>query len=236
MTAKASVVDSPIPGGWGGQMVRVASREFRLILPADPDAFLDHLADPLTTDEPHLADPYWSKLWPAALPLAEAILRGAFPPGTRVLELGCGSGLAGLAALAAELDVTFSDYVPRAVELALENAANNGFSQARGLVFDWRAPLAEQWPVIIAADVMYDRAHIDPLLSTLGAMLAPGGIVWLGDAGRGPVADFLQRAKGRGWTTQLLDERDQPRLEPVLGHYQLLVLQRAQQSSRPERN
>ena len=222
-----SVVDSPIPGGWGEQVIRVGSRELRLILPADPDAFLEHLEDPVTTDEPHLADPYWSKLWPAAIPLAEALLRGAFPRGVRVLELGCGSGVAGLAALAAGLEVTFSDYVPRAVELALENSARNGLAPARGLVFDWHEPLAEQWPVIIAADVVYDRAHLDALLNTLEQMLAPGGVAWLGDAGRGPVAELIRRASDRGWSVRLYDEHDQPRPGPVLGHYQLVVLRRA---------
>lgn len=219
-----SIANLSIPGGWTERAMGVGPREFRLILPADPDAFLEQLEDPGTSSHPHLADPYWAKLWPAAQHLAEALLRGPWPAGTRVLELGCGSGLVGLAGLAAGLDVTFSDYVLKAVELALENAARNGFPQAHGLVLDWRNPPAVQWPVIVAADVTYDRTNIEPLLDTLQRTLAPGGVAWLGDAGRGPVADFLRRAGDRGWLVRLLDQSGQPRPIPVLGSFQLMVM------------
>ncbi|HEX5102795.1 MAG TPA: methyltransferase [Pirellulaceae bacterium] len=222
-----SIADQAIPGGWTERNVVVGHHAFRLILPADPDSLLEHLEDPQTTSVPHLADPYWAKLWPAAQHLAEALIARPFPPGTRVLELGCGSGLAGLAALAAGLDVTFSDYVPWAVQLALENAARNGYLSARGLAFDWRNPAEQAWPVIIAADVTYDRTNIDPLLETLHRMLAPGGIAWLGDAGRGPVADFVRDASAHGWSTRLLDKSGQERFMPVLGAFQLIVLERA---------
>jgi hypothetical protein len=104
-------------------------------------------------------------------------LRSNFGPwtsdlGLPCLELGCGSGLVGLACLAAGLEVTFSDYVPFTVELALENAARNGFANARGLVLDWRQPHDRQWPLIVAADVTYDRTNIAPLLDVLEKMLA----------------------------------------------------------------
>ena len=222
----SSLADLEIPGGWSERTVVVGPHDFKLLLPAEPDAFLEHLEDPATTDEPHLADPYWAKLWPAAINLAAAIVRRPFPAGTRVLELGCGSGLVGLAALANGCDVTFSDYVPKAVELALENAARNAYPSGRGLVLDWRDPPNEQWPVILAADVTYDRTHIDPLLNTLDHMLAPGGVAWFGDSGRGPAEEFLERARSRGWSVRLTVQGDQPRQAAVLGQFQLIELRR----------
>ena len=42
-------------------------------------------------------DPYWAKIWPAAPLLAEALIRSELAPGPRMLELGCGSGLVGIA-------------------------------------------------------------------------------------------------------------------------------------------
>jgi predicted nicotinamide N-methyase len=146
--ASQSIASLSIPGGWTTRRVSVGSRTFDLLVPANPDEFLNHLVEPLDTTQPHLADPYWTKLWPAAEHLAAAILQnGAGPPENNAaprlcLELGCGSGLAGMAALAAGWDVTFSDYVPQAVELALENAARNGFPAARGQVLAWRSPPA----------------------------------------------------------------------------------------------
>src|SRR5947199_6891354 len=146
----------PIPGGWSEREVAILHHRFKLLTPADPDALLEHLESPETATQPHLADPYWAKLWPAAPLLAAAMVRNPPPRGTQMLELGCGSGLAGIAALACGLDVIFSDYVPLAVDLALENARRNGFSNAKGLALDWRTSEGEQkFPLIVAADVIY---------------------------------------------------------------------------------
>ena len=131
-----------------------------------------------------------------------------------------------MAALAAGFDVTFSDYVPQAVELALENAARNQLPQAQGLVFDWRQPPDVQYPFIVAADVTYDRTNLVPLLGTVERMLAPGGEAWFGDAGRGPVAEFIELAADRGWSVSLWDEHDRPAQVAALGHCQRIVLRR----------
>src|SRR6476659_7426952 len=96
----SSVIEHPIPGGWSDRELRVGPRLFRLLTPTDPDRLLDHLESPEAATKPHLADPYWAKLWPAAPLLAEAIVRNPPPPDTKLLELGCGSGLVGISALA----------------------------------------------------------------------------------------------------------------------------------------
>jgi predicted nicotinamide N-methyase len=221
-----SISEKSVPGGWSDREVAIGPHVFRLFTPTDPDRLLDHLQSPEATTQPHLADPYWAKLWPAAPLLAEAIVRNPPPQGTRTLELGCGSGLVGSAALACGLDVTFSDYVPLAVELALENAARNGFPRAKGMVLDWRQPQAEQFDFIVAADVTYDRANIDPLLNVLDQMLAPRGRAWFGDAGRGPAADFFHRSLDRGWPVSLYDDHDRSAIVPALGRYRRIVLRR----------
>lgn len=46
--------------------------------------------------------------------------------GKRVIELGCGLGLAGIAAGLAGAHVLFTDYVPQALEFAEKNARLNG--------------------------------------------------------------------------------------------------------------
>jgi predicted nicotinamide N-methyase len=223
----ASITERAVPGGWSDREVTIGPHRFRLFTPTDPDALLEHLEAPETATQPHLADPYWAKLWPAAPLLAEAIVRNPPIRGTRTLELGCGSGLVGIAALACRLDVTFSDYVPLAVELALENAVRNGFRGGKGLVLDWRLPEGEQrFPFIVAADVTYDRTNIDALLNVLDARLAECGEAWFGDAGRGPAAEFHNRALARGWEVSLFDEQDSPSIAPALGRYLRIVLRR----------
>ena len=121
--------------------------------------------------------------------------------------------------------MTFNDYVPLAVDLALENARRNEFFDAKGLVLDWRSPGGdEKFPFIIAADVTYDRTNIDPLLNVLDHRLAPGGEAWFGDAGRGPAAEFVQRALDRGWQVSLFDEHGAALTSAALGRYQRIVL------------
>jgi predicted nicotinamide N-methyase len=179
--ASQSIASLSIPGGWTTRRVSVGSRTFDLLVPANPDEFLNHLVEPLDTTQPHLADPYWTKLWPAAEHLAAAILQnGAGPPENNAaprlcLELGCGSGLAGMAALAAGWDVTFSDYVPQAVELALENAARNGFPAARGRGLDWPAPPAAPIAHGNSPAVTEQPAQNGPPLDTQPAGLPPPG-------------------------------------------------------------
>jgi predicted nicotinamide N-methyase len=224
-----SINEHSVPGGWSDGEVKVGLHRFKLLTPANPDELLSHLESPGASSQPHLVDPYWAKLWPAAPLLAEAVTRSPPPRGTRTLELGCGSGLVGIAALAAGLDVTFSDYVPFAVRLARENAARNGFLHANGIVLDWRCAarfVYRSFPLILAADVTYDRANLDPLLDVLALALAPGGEAWFGDAGRSPAPDFQHRALDRGWSVSLFDEHDCPATVPALGTYQRFVLRR----------
>jgi predicted nicotinamide N-methyase len=224
--ADESLAARKIPGGWSTQDIAVGGRTFHVLLPADPDRFLDDL-DESPSAPKELSDPYWAKLWPAAQHLAEAMLTADFPPGTEILEIGCGSGLAGLAALARGYTVTFSDYVPMAVELALENAERNGLAaKARGLVLDWREPPPMKVGVLIAADVLYERAKNPILVNLLEKILAPDGVAWFGDAGRSASGDFLQLATDRGFSVKLFDEQNRPVGVPAVGRYQRFVVRR----------
>jgi predicted nicotinamide N-methyase len=226
-----SIAQTAIPGGWTDRSVAVGPFVFQLWTPADPDELLNQLDESATNLPQHLADPYWAKLWPAAPLLAVAVVRNPPARGTRVLELGSGSGLVGIAALAAGLDVTFSDYVPLAVELALANARRNGFKRAKGAVLDWRSAAGaedERFELILAADVTYDRVNLDPLLDTVDRRLVPAGQAWFGDAGRSPAADFVTRAAARGWWVSLYDEHDVSAIDCNLGSYRRIVLTREQ--------
>jgi predicted nicotinamide N-methyase len=215
-----------IPGGWTEKVFSFGSREFTVALPANPDAFLD---DP-AVHAAHARDeymPYWPYLWPAAHGMAEAIMRAEWEPGTRALEIGAGIGLAGLAALARGLCVTFSDYAADSIQLALYNARQNGFD-ADGTILDWRAPASTRYPVILGSDVVYDLANHRPILDLLDKMLADGGVCWMGDAGRQNGGAFFHLARQEGWRVDLRDADDNPLPQPVVGRFQLMRLTRTE--------
>ena len=156
--------------------------ELSLLRPVSPDALLDEEA--FARDE---FLPYWAELWPAAGALAGALPAVA---GLRVVELGCGLGLPSLVAAARGAEVTATDWAAEAVELLRENAARNGLS-VRTEVRDWREPWLERFDLALAADVLYERRNVEPLLERLRE-LAP--VAYVGLAGRPYEAEFLRMA------------------------------------------
>jgi predicted nicotinamide N-methyase len=148
--------------------------------------------------------PYWSVLWRSGVALARAVARAPVD-GLRVVELGCGLGAPSLAAARAGASVLATDVSAEALELLERNAAQNGVEVATVCV-DWRDAhaLVARGPfdLVLAADVLYERSSVAPLLSLLPRL---GPSVWLADPGR-PAADaFLEQARLR-WS--LASERD----------------------------
>ena len=220
-----------VSGGWESRTIELVGHSFELLLPADPDSILEtRLAAEERGDTPASGgsnDPYWAALWSSASPTAAAVLEATWVGDESVLELGCGIGLVGLAALARGLPVTFSDCSEQAVQLALYNARRNGFHNAQCLRLDWRRPptvaLAERYPVILASDILYNRSNHAPILQTLDRLLAPRGECWIGDPGRFNSREFLQLASRR-FRVKLRGRDGGVFFVPQSGHYQMFVL------------
>ncbi len=151
--------------------------------------------------------PYWADIWPASRMLAKAILHEPWPPGTEVLEIGCGLGLSGIVALSMGHKVIFSDYDACALRFAAENAKLNGFSDFRTLQIDWRYPPDDlRVPVILAADLVYEMRILAPLLAFIKKVLLPGGQCLLTDVDRVPSKAFneLLQAEQVQYTTKMM--------------------------------
>ena len=187
------------------ETVLLEGHSFLIERPAEPDRLLDHPAvhEAFARDE---YMPYWADLWPAARMLAKAILREDWPPGLRALELGCGLGLPGIAALAKGMQVTFSDYDATALQFAARNARLNGFSAFSVLAMDWRRPPERQFPLILASDLMYEERNVAPVVELLAKTLAPGGVCLLTDQDRKPAPLLRQTLSECGFrfSTQLI--------------------------------
>jgi predicted nicotinamide N-methyase len=160
----------------------VGGVELTLLRPDSPEALIDEAA--FERDE---FLPYWAELWPAAAALANALpdVRGL-----RVVELGCGLGLPSLVAAARGADVTATDWAEEAIALLRENAARNAV-ELRAEVRDWRDPWDDRFDLALAADVLYERRNVEPVLARLRE-LAPAALVAL--AGRPQEREFLRLA------------------------------------------
>lgn len=205
------------------ETVEIAGREIQLELP-DPEVMLDEAVAGEAAGQAGW-DPYWGLLWAAAPQTAELLVRGA-PKWQSALELGCGIGLAGIAALSTGRAVTFSDQSAAAVAMAIRNAARNGYPESSGLVFSWEEPPDQQFDFLFGSDILYDRRGHEPLLRTLSATLAAGGRIWIGDAGRANAPLFVERAEQLGWRVRQFDSELQPLRRAELLQYRLLVLDR----------
>jgi predicted nicotinamide N-methyase len=107
---------------------------------------------------PHPASPpYWAVAWPAGLAMARFILdRPEVCRDRSVLDLGSGSGICAIAArLAGARDVAACDWDAVARCVITENARLN--RQRIRVLEDLDEASTEDWDVILAADVWYER-------------------------------------------------------------------------------
>jgi len=127
----------------------------------------------------------------------------AYPQPVRVLDVGCGLGLAGIAALARGLRVTFSDVDETALKFAADNAGLNGFTDFQALLLDLRSPPDNvKYPVVIGSDLMYEERLVDPLVGLLRAVLATDGVCLITDPDRTPARLFRWKLAAAGFDAE----------------------------------
>jgi len=185
------------------ETVFIDNYTFQIDRPLDSDRLLDHpwVRSAYAADE---YVPYWPTLWPAARMLAKVVVRESweeYPQPVRVLEVGCGLGLSGIACLARGLAVTFSDVDETALTFAKANARLNGFTTDwRAIPLDFRAPPADQhYSVVIGSDLMYEARLVDPLIGLLRVVLAPGGMCLIADPDRLSARNFRWKLEEAGY-------------------------------------
>ena len=175
--------------------IELPSGELRLLQPKEAAELPD--AGPV---EWAPVAPYWSVLWRSGVALAYE-LDGVALRGLRVVELGCGLAVPSIVAARAGAAVLATDTCAEALTLVARNAHANDVRIETATV-DWAEPdeLVGRAPfdLVLAADVLYERTSVAPLLSLL-PRLAPEA--WLADPGRPPADAFMEQASRR-WPVQ----------------------------------
>ena len=176
----------------------------RLLLPRAADELIDEAE--FASDE---RLPYWAELWPSARVLARHLLDA--PPGVpAALELGCGVALPALALRHLGTDVVATDWYDDALRFASVNSERNGLGPLRTALLDWRHPPAgESYPLVVAADVLYEMRNAEILANLLPLVVAPGGRALVADPGRVYLPEFRNRMYAAGWRTAEIDRREE---------------------------
>lgn len=190
----------------------IAGRPREWLKVIEPDDLLEKALSRTdrTADE---LDPFWAATWRAAIGMDRYLGRLNLN-GQRMLELGCGSGRAGIAAALHGANVTMTD---AAVE-GLMVAEWNAWPYRDRLTIcnlNWRNETLPQplFPWIIGSDIVYDPNLWSILEPCIRRHLAPEGTVLLTEPQRQTGDRFLQWVRERGWIveTELIDLEDQQR-------------------------
>jgi predicted nicotinamide N-methyase len=179
----------------GGGIVLVRPRDWTALLDSERGAGRDA--------------PFWAATWPSGEELARVVATASLR-GRHVLDLGCGLGLAGIAAARGGADVLAVDANADAVTFAAENLSLNG-AGGRAAIASWADPaLAASGPfdLVLGGDVLYSRAGAESLLERLPALVGEDGEVWLSDPGRAAAEATLEAARAT-WTVRSEPLRDE---------------------------
>jgi len=153
--------------------------------------------------------PFWSRIWSSGVALGDLVVeRGEMLAGQQVLELGSGLGVTATAAMEVGANLLASDYTPLSLSFCRYNALRNTSRSPRTLCVNWRTPTTQAsiradsfngFPIILAADVLYESPDINPLIELIDRLLAPDGTLWLAEPGRKTAERFLNTVALAGW-------------------------------------
>ncbi len=184
---------------WHWAPLRVADVPWKIATASDPDGMLIAACKRQDAGEQGVIDPFWATVWRAAAGL-DQFLASYDLTGMRVLELGCGTGRAGLAAARRGAQVTLTDGVSDPlllVRLTVWDLPQR--CSVRRLRFGIDVLPGEPHPLILGSDVTYLR-HLWPQLDQcLKQHLAVDGEVLLSDPRRIIADEFRDWIQQRGW-------------------------------------
>jgi predicted nicotinamide N-methyase len=144
--------------------------------------------------------PIFGLVWPAGLFLAETM--DTFPQkGKRILEIGCGIGLASLVLHRRGADITSTDLHPLTEDFMQRNLVLNGMAPLPFHIGSWEeTDLAlERFDLIIGSDLLYEAEHPALLATFIERHACASAEVIIVDPGRGHHGRFQREMVQRGY-------------------------------------
>ena len=131
-------------------------------------------------DDESLGWGYWNRIWPSEVALSECLIHRFFPSkmaGAKVLEIGCGTGLAGVVAAQLGAFTMFSDMVPITLKAVKETCQLNHISNFDTCTLDWSEKIEskEHYDVVLGSEVFYDEEILANISHVLEQVLASEG-------------------------------------------------------------
>ena len=162
--------------------------------------------------EMNVPPPYWAFAWAGGQALARYLIdTPMMVAGSRVLDLGAGSGLTAIAAMhAGAQSALAADIDAVALAATLLNAEANGVAVAVTADDLLAGPPAPEFGVVLVGDLFYERQLADRVLAFIEAAAAHGATVLIGDPGRSyfPRDRFVQVAEHRVPVTRELEDAE----------------------------
>jgi predicted nicotinamide N-methyase len=156
------------------ETVSLGAMDIDLLQIVDLPDYIDRLVETSRPGE-KIALPFWAKLWPASLPLSMLVSRLSPAPGKRLLELGAGLGLCGLAAAKRGYQAFITDIDPESLLFIRASILKNGLEHlaCAGYLDIATTTLDERFETIVASEALYLPDLHEPLARFLAGHLSP---------------------------------------------------------------
>ena len=137
--------------------------------------------------------PYWAKIWPSAIALANFLQENpSYIQNKKLLELAAGIGLPSFVAAKYASHICCSDYAPAAIVLLEKNIAANQLSNLSSALINWQSiPESIEAEVLLLSDINYNPTDFDTVFLMLQQFIKQGTTILLSTPQRLVAKDFI---------------------------------------------